>query len=109
MSQNLFVLGVLVLIVLVGSALCSGIEAALLAVNPIRVHQLAIKPKPVAGAKRLAKLRQRLGRTLTVITITNNGFNIFGSLMLGSYATNVFKGGLALPLFSIVLILCILI
>lgn len=108
MSQNLFVLGVLVLIVLVGSAMCSGIEAALLAVNPIRVHQLAVRPKPVTGAKRLAKLRQRLGRTLTVITITNNGFNIFGSLMLGSYATYVFQGGLALPLFSIVLTILIL-
>tara|TARA_Y100001968_G_scaffold325498_1_gene366835 strand:- start:452 stop:1438 length:987 start_codon:yes stop_codon:yes gene_type:complete len=108
MSQNLLSLGILVLVVLLGSAMCSGIEAALLAVNPIQVHQLALRARPVSGAKRLAKLRQRLGRTLTVITITNNGFNIFGSLMLGSYATFVFKGGLALPLFSIVLTILIL-
>ncbi len=88
--------------------MCSGVEAALLAVNPIRVHELAIKNKPIRGARRLAKLRQRLGRTLTVITIANNGFNIFGSLMLGSYAAFVFKGGIALPLFSIFLTILVL-
>ena len=88
--------------------MCSGIEAALLAVNPLRVHELAVRAKPVAGARTLAKLRQRLGRTLTVITIANNGFNIFGSLMLGSYAAFVFKGGLELTLFSIVLTILVL-
>ena len=108
MSHNLLSLGILVLIVLIGSAMCSGVEAALLAVNPLRVHQLAIKPKAIPGAKKLAKLRQRLGRTLTVITIANNGFNIFGSLMLGSYATFVFKEGYALPLFSILLTILVL-
>ena len=108
MSHNPLSLGILVLIVLVGSAMCSGVEAALLAVNPLQVHQLAIKSKPISRARRLAKLRQKLGRTLTVITITNNGFNIFGSLMLGSYATFVFKDGLALPLFSIILTILIL-
>ena len=98
-------LALLVLVVLIGSAFCSGAEAALLTVNPLRVHELAIRKKPVRGAKRLAKLRKRLGRTLTVLVITNNGFNNFGSLMLGSYATFVFKengiNGIALPLFSI--------
>ena len=108
MSQNLLPLGLLVLIVLIGSAICSGVEAALLAVNPIRVHELAAKPNAISGARRLAKLRQRLGRTLTVITIANNGFNIFGSLMLGSYATFIFKGGIGLPLFSIALTILIL-
>ena len=96
------------LVVLIGSAMCSGVEAALLAVNPLRVHELAAKPKPVSGARRLAQLRKKLARTLTVITIANNGFNIFGSLMLGSYATFVFKEGLALPLFSIVLTVSVL-
>tara|TARA_Y100001968_G_scaffold239898_1_gene223413 strand:+ start:5069 stop:6055 length:987 start_codon:yes stop_codon:yes gene_type:complete len=109
MSPNLLFLAILVLIVLTGSAICSGIEAALLAVNPLRVHELTIKPKPVSGAKRLARLRHRLGRTLTVLTIANNGFNIFGSLMLGSYATFVFKGGIVLPLFSIGLTILVLI
>jgi len=105
MSEDLLQLALLVFVVLIGSALCSGVEAALLTVNPLRVHELAARPKPVSGARRLARLRQRLGRTLTVLVITNNGFNIFGSLMLGSYATFVFErneiNGIALPLFSV--------
>ena len=48
------------MVVVIGSALCSGIEAALLAVNPLRVEELAARAKPIRGARRLAKLRQRL-------------------------------------------------
>jgi CBS domain containing-hemolysin-like protein len=74
-------------------------------VNPVRVHELAARSKPVRGARRLEQLRQRLGRTLSVLVIANNGFNIFGSLMLGGYAAIVFKRqgieGIALPLFSV--------
>ena len=92
-------------LVIAGSALCSGVEAALLTVNPVRVHELAARSKPVRGARRLEQLRQRLGRTLSVLVIANNGFNIFGSLMLGGYAAIVFKRqgieGVALPLFSV--------
>ena len=105
MSSDLLVLLLLVVVVLLGSALCSGVEAALLTVNPIRVHELAARSRPLTGARRLAKLRQRLGRTLSVLVIANNGFNIFGSLMLGGYAAWVFEqrgiGGAALPLFSV--------
>ncbi len=113
MSESLLQLAFLVLVVLIGSALCSGVEAALLAVNPLHVYELSARSKPVTGARRLAKLRQRLGRTLTVLVIANNGFNIFGSLMLGSYATFVFEqnniGGVALPLFSICLTVLVII
>ena len=108
MSHNFLFLGILVLVVLLGSAMCSGVEAAILAVNPIRVHELAAKAKPPSGARRLARLRKKLARSLTVITIANNGFNIFGSLMLGSYAAFVFKEGLAIPLFSILLTILVL-
>lgn len=105
MTSDLLILLILVVVVLAGSALCSGVEAALLTVNPIRVHELAARPRPVAGARRLAQLRQRLGRTLSVLVIANNGFNIFGSLMLGGYAAWLFKrldsASVALPLFSI--------
>ena len=105
MSSDLLLLIVLVLVVLLGSALCSGVEAALLTVNPIRVQELAARERPVAGARRLAKLRKHLGRTLSALVITNNGFNIFGSLMLGGYAAWVFEqhgvNSAALPLFSI--------
>ena len=103
--NDLLVLALLVLVVLLGSALCSGIEAALLTVNPVRIHELAARPRPLRGARRLEQLRQRLGRTLAVLVIANNGFNIFGSLMLGGFAARVFAergvAGVALPVFSI--------
>jgi CBS domain containing-hemolysin-like protein len=103
--NDLLVLALLVLVVLAGSALCSGVEAALLTVNPVRIHELAVRPRPVRGALRLEQLRQRLGRTLAVLVIANNGFNIFGSLMLGALAAQVFQSrgleGLGLPLFSV--------
>ena len=111
MNPDFTTLSILVLVVLVGSALCSGIEAALLTVNPIRVHELAFRPNPISGAKLLAKLRKRLGRTLTVLVITNNGFNIFGSLMLGSYAASVFKEdatGIAITIFSVILTILVI-
>ncbi len=105
MRSDLLVLALLVIVVVAGSALCSGIEAALLTVNPLRVHELAARPRAVTGAKRLAKLRKQLGRTLSVLVIANNGFNIFGSLMLGAYATILFEqrgiGSVALPIFSV--------
>ncbi len=105
MGTDILFLTLLVLLVVIGSALCSGVEAALLTVNPLRVHELAARSNAVRNAKRLARLRQRLGRTMTVLVIANNGFNIFGSLMLGGYAAYVFEqrgiGGIALPLFSV--------
>ena len=104
-NSDLLVLSLLVLVVLLGSALCSGVEAALLTVSPIRVHELAARERPIPGARRLAQLRQRLGRTLSALVIANNGFNIFGSLMLGGYAAWVFEqrniSGAALPVFSV--------
>ena len=91
MNSDILSLTIILAVVLTGSAACSGIEAALLTVNPLRVHELAARHNSVRGAKQLAKLRHRLGRTLTVITIANNSFNIFGSLMLGIYATIGFQ------------------
>ncbi len=98
-------LGGLVLLILVGSALCSGVEAALLTVNPLRVHELVGRPQPPRGALTLQRLKIRMGRALAVLVIANNAFNIFGSIMLGGYAAQVFHNqgvkGIALPLFSI--------
>ena len=110
--NDLLALALLVVVVIAGSALCSGVEAALLTVNPVLVHELAARSQPVRGARRLEQLRQRLGRTLSVLVIANNVFNIFGSLMLGGYAAIVFKrlgiGGIALPLFSVSLTLLVI-
>jgi putative hemolysin len=103
--NDLLLLAVLVLVMLVGSFVCSGVEAALLTVNPLKVHELAARERPVRGARRLEALRLRLGRTLAVLVIANNVFNIFGSLMVGGMAGAVFARhgikGPALPLFSV--------
>jgi CBS domain containing-hemolysin-like protein len=103
--SDLLLLTLFVLLMLGGSFLCSGIEAALLTVNPVKVHELANRPRPLPGALRLEYLRQRLGRTLAVLVIANNVFNIFGSLMVGGFAAAVFEhhgiSGVALPLFSV--------
>ena len=57
MNTDILFLTTLVAIVLIGSALCSGVEAALLTVNPLRVHELAAEHPKVRGARKLAKLR----------------------------------------------------
>ena len=101
MEPNVYILILLVIIILVGSACCSGVEAAFLAVNSIRILELASKQAPKSSANQLLKLRKHLGRTLTVITITNNGFNIIGSLILGVYGTLIIKSNFGLTFFSI--------
>tara|TARA_Y100000589_G_C27164655_1_gene634232 strand:- start:18 stop:989 length:972 start_codon:yes stop_codon:yes gene_type:complete len=99
MEPNVFILITLIFIILLGSACCSGVEAAFLAVNSMRILELATKQNN--SANKLLKLRKHLGRTLTVITITNNGFNIIGSLILGFYGALVIRNNLGLTVFSI--------
>ncbi len=101
MEASVYILILLIIVILVGSAGCSGVEAAFLAVNSIRILELASKQKPSSSAEQLLKLRKHLGRTLTVITITNNGFNIIGSLVLGAYGALIIKSNFGLTLFSI--------
>ena len=101
MEPSVYILILLVILILLGSACCSGVEAAFLAVNSIRILKLASKQKPKSSANQLLKLRKHLGRTLTVITITNNGFNIIGSLILGVYGALLIDTNFGLTLFSI--------
>ena len=101
MGSSVYGLIFLIIIILIGSACCSGVEAAFLAVNSIRILEIASRQKPKSSANQLLKLRKHLGRTLTVITITNNGFNIIGSLILGVYGALVINSSFGLTLFSI--------
>ncbi len=101
MEPSVYILILLIIIILVGSACCSGVEAAFLAVNSIRILELASKETSKSYANQLLKLRKHLGRTLTVITITNNAFNIIGSLVLGVYGALIIKSNFGLTLFSI--------
>ncbi len=101
MEPSVYGLFLLIIIILIGSACCSGVEAAFLAVNSIRILEIASRQKPKSSANQLLILRKHLGRTLTVITITNNGFNIIGSLILGVYGALVINSSFGLTLFSI--------
>jgi len=100
--SDFLVLAGLVVVLVAGSALCSGVEAALLTVNPLRVHEMVARGVP--GAQLLQSLKNRLGRVLVVLVVVNNVFNIFGSLMLGALAAVIFRHhglqGSALTAFS---------
>ncbi len=73
-----------VLIVLIGSGLCSGSEIALLSVPPVRARQLAQKGGKRAHA--LLAIKQDIARPIAAIVVINNVFNIVGSIAVGSIA-----------------------
>ncbi|CAK6691917.1 MULTISPECIES: CNNM domain-containing protein [unclassified Synechococcus] len=90
-------------LILVGSALASSTEAAMLTVNPIQVHTLVQQRVP--GSRALERIKARPGRALALLVVINNLFNISGSMLLGSQADHTFEqlpGGKAgLLLFNI--------
>lgn len=79
---------VAVLIVLVGSGLCSGTETALLSVPEIRVRQLA--DDGGRSARALLAIKQSIARPISAIVVLNNIFNIVGSIAVGTIATGLF-------------------
>lgn len=83
----MFQLVIIVFIVILGSALCSGTETALFSVSPLRVRQLAQSNHPAAVA--LLKIRENMNRPIATIVIINNIFNIVGSILTGSVASQV--------------------
>lgn len=85
----MFEIVVVVLIVLIGSAICSGSETAILSVSRVRVRQLAQSKKPAALA--LLSIRQRISRPIATIVILNNIFNIVGSIVIGSLAAETLE------------------
>jgi CBS domain containing-hemolysin-like protein len=97
---------IIVLIVILGSALCSGIETALFSVSTLRVRQLAQSRNPSAVA--LLVIRENMNRPIATIVILNNTFNIIGSILTGNVATQVL-GDQWLGLFSGILTFLIII
>lgn len=93
----MFKLAIAVFIMLLGSALCSGTETALLSVPTFKARQLAQSRKPRALA--LLAIRQKINRPIATIVILNNLFNIVGSIVIGSIASDVF-GDTLLGIFS---------
>ncbi|NEQ43599.1 MAG: HlyC/CorC family transporter [Leptolyngbya sp. SIOISBB] len=93
----MFKLAIAVLIMLIGSAICSGTETALLSVPILKARQLAQSRNPRALA--LLSIRQKVTRPIATIVILNNLFNIVGSIVIGSLAAEVF-GDALLGVFS---------
>ncbi|MFM9110590.1 MAG: CNNM domain-containing protein [Prochlorococcaceae cyanobacterium] len=90
MNPLLVLLGLAALI-LVGSAVASASEAAILTVSPIQVHALA--RRQIRGARALERIKGRPGRALALLVVINNLFNISGSMVLGGQAESVFRDG----------------
>jgi CBS domain containing-hemolysin-like protein len=91
-------LAIVVLIILAGSAICSGSEAALLSVSLLRARQFAQnRPSPAAIA--LLSIRQHISRPLATIVVLNNIFNIVGSIVVGRLAAVKFDNA-GLGIFS---------
>lgn len=76
-----------VLVVLVGSGLCSGSEAALLSVSEVRARQFAERGRRRGRA--LLAIKQQIARPIAAIVILNNVFNIVGSITVGAVAAAV--------------------
>lgn len=80
-------LALVMLIVILGSAVCSGTETALLSVPVLRVRQLAQSEKRSAIA--LIQIREHINRPIATIVILNNIFNIVGSILVGQVTASV--------------------
>jgi CBS domain containing-hemolysin-like protein len=96
----------IIFVVILGSALCSSIETALFSVSTLRVRQLAQSNNPSAVA--LLAIRENMNRPIATIVILNNIFNIIGSIVTGSVATQAL-GSRWLGIFSAVLTFLIII
>ncbi len=73
-----------ILVVLVGSGLCSGTETALLSVPDVRARQLA--EEGGRRARALLAIREHIARPISAIVVLNNVFNIVGSIAVGTVA-----------------------
>ena len=90
-------LAIAVLIVIIGSAICSGTEVALLSIPLLKARQLAQNRNPATLA--LLGIRERVNRPIATIVILNNVFNIVGSFVVSRLAAELF-GNLMLGIFS---------
>ncbi len=81
----------IILLVLIGSALFSGVEVALFSISLGKV--MALQKKGKRGANSLLKVKENISRPITVIVIFNNIVNIVGSILVGFYATQTLGSG----------------
>ena len=99
-------LALAVLIVIVGSAICSGTETALLSIPLLKAKQLTqTNAGPAASA--LLDIRKNISRPIAAIVILNNIFNIVGSIVTG-YLAGIQFDNAGVGIFSAVLTLAII-
>ncbi len=79
---------ILVAVVIVGSATCSMVEAALFSV-PLNKAKI-FKEQKKKGSKELLDIKENMHRPITTVVVFTNIFNILGSMMVGIVAVNVF-------------------
>lgn len=77
----MFILMVMFFSVIIGSAICSMAEAALLSLSLVRARILVDEKKPYA--KDLLKLKEDIAYTIASIVVVNNAVNIIGSIFVG--------------------------
>lgn len=78
-----------ILIILAGSALFAGIEAALFSVSLSRAKILAEQKRKGAGS--LVAIKENMRRPIAVLVIFTDGFNIVGSMLVGVIASRIFE------------------
>jgi len=93
-----------VLVLLVASALCSGIEAAIFSLPITKARQLAEKGK---NGKVVQAIRENLARPISTIVIFNNLANIVGTYFVAYLATKVLTGQ-SLTLFPFLLTIMVI-
>lgn len=96
----------MVIIVITGSAICSLTETVLLSVSDLKVRQWAETKKPAALA--LLAIKNKMSKPIATMVILNNIFNIVGSLLIGSFSSQILKDA-SLGVFSGVLTFLIII
>jgi CBS domain containing-hemolysin-like protein len=96
----------LLILVVLGSACCSGCEAALFAVSHSKVELFHQQKR--RGSLALYKIKEKLSRPITALVVCNNVFNIVGSIYVGYVAAHLF-GDAALGFISAGLTLLIIV
>lgn len=102
----MMLLALAVLAVLIGSALCSGTEVALLSASYGEV--LSAEEEGRRGAKTLRSLKDNLARPIMAIVIGNNIANIVGSIVVGALAADQFDST-GVGIFSAVLTMLVIV
>jgi len=95
-----------IIVVIIGSAIFSGLEASLFAVSENRAHVLV--KQGAVGATALLKIKENLQRPIIIIVVLNNVVNIVGSMFVGLVVTNTL-GSSMFGIISAILTLSIII